>query len=91
MSQIDTISEDEMASIGLCSVETIRRHLRAGRIAGTRVGRRWVVLREEYLAFIQRGSAANVREVSVVVTPPPAKKIGRRRPLLNFDSVEAVS
>lgn len=49
------LTPEEIAAELRLSVETIRRHLRAGHIHGTQVGRQWRIRRSEYQRVLREG------------------------------------
>jgi hypothetical protein len=58
MDSTDTMDVADVAAFLKAEPETIAQYARAGELAGTRIGKGWIFLREDVLAFL-RGRKAN--------------------------------
>lgn len=88
MSALETLDVAETAALLRAESETIMQLARKGELPGTRIGKSWVFLREDVIAFlkeqISKDTEARRRRyaslsVAAVVVGAPAKS--RRKPL----------
>jgi len=85
----ETLNDDGAAALLHADVETVRLLARRGELAGTKIGRAWVFLRSDVLAFLReriQKDTAKRRQVSVTAAEPlahllpPAPRHQRRAP-----------
>ena len=72
------------------SVDGVKRKARAGKISGTKVGRKWVFLKDDLAADIRRGYSCRytnqkARQNITLVSPLAAKKLDDRVAQLTGD------
>lgn len=73
------LTEEQAAELARCTVETLVSHLKAGRLAGAKLGRSWVIPK---VAFIE--SLNRLAEDQMKKRQAPTPRPGRRRPLVQL-------
>jgi len=84
MSEFETLGVDEVAALLRAEGETVMQYARRGALPGTRIGKSWVFLREDVIAFLRshiatdtearRREAETTHAVAFVVAPAPKSR-----------------
>ena len=86
MQNHETLDIDEAAALLHAEPETVMQFARRGELPGTRIGKSWVFLREDVIAFLRQHILADTqaRQLQatggpIAVTVSPLAKTRRRR------------
>jgi excisionase family DNA binding protein len=89
MQNHETLDIDGVAALLHAERETVMQFARRGELAGTRIGKSWVFLREDVIAFLRQHIAADTQarqrsicEPIAMAVSTPAKSRRRKPPAL---------
>lgn len=87
----DTIDTDECAMLLRCSTDTIEEMARGGEIPGLKIGRTWLFIRQDLLAYLAEKARREAEERRSKrqpgVTPITARPRRRQPPVLMTSKV----
>lgn len=102
MTIIETLGVTEVAALLHAETETVLLYARRGELPGTRIGKSWVFMRDDVLAFLRKHIAADTearrrnKEKAPAALALPAPRRARRNllpelpcaPVHSFDDAE---
>ena len=97
MNDSQTLGVKEAASLLLAEDETVMMYARRGELPGTRIGKSWVFIREDVLAFLRSRIAVDTasrrrdREIPPAILARPAQRRGRRKNPPDLPSLPSAS
>ncbi|MDQ1835526.1 helix-turn-helix domain-containing protein [Massilia scottii] len=96
MATEETLGVTEAAALLHAEHETVLLYARRGELPGTRIGKSWVFMREDVLAFLRKQISADTEarrrnnEKPPAALAHPAPRRGRRKQIPELPSVAAV-
>ena len=81
-----TLNAEEAAALLHAESETVMQYARSGELPGTRIGKSWVFMRDDVIAFLRKQISKDtamrlqIKTTPLAVSSKPAQKPRRRTP-----------